>query len=336
GFGLKLQLDLTFDADLSAPAVERELLRALFLEMMYRAASDVPVGTAYVEPPDWLLDGTLAVSAAREPAALASALGTAVAAGNVIPLDQLLRQRPALLDSPSRELYRAYAGALIVVLTDAPEGRNRLARFVSDLPRASNDPMADLRAHFPSLGDDAEQIQVHWSAAVARLASRQGHRLLSCEESERELARLLQLEVQEGKQPPTAYAIEEYAKFVRARSAASPLKALRQQLLVLSARANPLYRPVIGEYEKIASQLARKKTGNMTERLAELRAMREHIIRRMSAVADYLNWFEATQARTASGAFQEYMKAAETTVDRERRRRDPISVYLDVVESQFH
>src|SRR3954454_1773940 len=33
GFGLKLQLDLSIDADVNAPAIQRELLRAVFLEM---------------------------------------------------------------------------------------------------------------------------------------------------------------------------------------------------------------------------------------------------------------------------------------------------------------
>ena len=55
----------------------------------------------------------------------------------------------------------------------------------------------------------------------------------------------------------------------------------------------------------------------------------------MSAINDYLNWHEATQAKTASGAFAEYMKAAELAADREPRRRDRISVYLDAMEAQL-
>jgi hypothetical protein len=36
GFGLKLQLDLTVGPDANGPALERELLRAIYLEIMYR------------------------------------------------------------------------------------------------------------------------------------------------------------------------------------------------------------------------------------------------------------------------------------------------------------
>jgi hypothetical protein len=48
-----------------------------------------------------------------------------------------------------------------------------------------------------------------------------------------------------------------------------------------------------------------------------------------------MNWYEATQSRSASGAFREYMKAAELSLERERRRHDPISVYLDALEAQL-
>jgi hypothetical protein len=54
----------------------------------------------------------------------------------------------------------------------------------------------------------------------------------------------------------------------------------------------------------------------------------------MSAIDDYLNWFEATQSRTVSGAFRDYMRAAELAQERQARRRDPISVYLDALEVQ--
>jgi hypothetical protein len=48
-----------------------------------------------------------------------------------------------------------------------------------------------------------------------------------------------------------------------------------------------------------------------------------------------MNWFEATQQQTQSGAFAEYMKAAELAMERQPRRRDPISVYLDALEAQM-
>jgi hypothetical protein len=48
GFGLKLQLDLTIAQDVDAALVERELLRAILLEMIYRGEPNVAPGTAFV------------------------------------------------------------------------------------------------------------------------------------------------------------------------------------------------------------------------------------------------------------------------------------------------
>ena len=56
GYGLKLQLNFVVKSDLQASEVQRELLRAILVEIMYRERGDVPAGTPYVAPPDWLLD----------------------------------------------------------------------------------------------------------------------------------------------------------------------------------------------------------------------------------------------------------------------------------------
>src|SRR5713226_7319067 len=66
GFGLKLQLDLTIAQDLDGALVERELLRAILLEMIYRKEPDIAPDTVFVEPPDWLLDGVLALTPGRD------------------------------------------------------------------------------------------------------------------------------------------------------------------------------------------------------------------------------------------------------------------------------
>ena len=109
GAGLKLQLDLTIAADLKSAAIERELLRAILLEMIYRGRPDIAPGTAFVEPPDWLLDGALAMAPGQNSKPLADALEPVIRASKTIPLSEFLRQHPALLDSPGRSLYRSYA-----------------------------------------------------------------------------------------------------------------------------------------------------------------------------------------------------------------------------------
>src|SRR5881409_4288358 len=145
GFGLKLQLDLTLSEKLDASLIERELLRAILLEMIYRKESHIAAGTAFVEPPDWLLDGVLALAPGRDREYLLDALTTA---NKTVPLETFLRQRPELLDSAGRVLYRSYSFALVQMLSDGRDGPARLAKYIGDLSDASDEPLANLRAHF--------------------------------------------------------------------------------------------------------------------------------------------------------------------------------------------
>src|SRR5438105_6002038 len=91
GFGLKLQLDLTIGESIDAALVERELLRAILLEIIYRSQPDVVPGTAFVEPPDWLLDGVLAITPGRDRGPLVEALSVSV---KRMSLAEFLQQRP--------------------------------------------------------------------------------------------------------------------------------------------------------------------------------------------------------------------------------------------------
>lgn len=332
GFGLKLQLDLTIAADVNASAVERELLRGVVLEMIYRAAPETPAGTLYVSPPDWLLDGILSRANLDESNALAEVLA---AGKETIPLEAFLRQRPQLLDSQSRALYRACSFALVTLLLESPEGRAHLARFIGDLARASHDPLIDLQTHFPMLAGGKEKAEKIWTSTIARLAFRHSHGLLGPAETGRQLDDLLRVKLAQNAGAPKAFDLMEFPTFVRLPASGPALQRLGQGLLLLSARAHSLYRPILEEYHAIAVRLARRKTRGIPQRLVRLHAARARIASQTRAMDDFMNWFEATQSRTPSGAFASYLKAAEAALQPPPRRRDPISVYLDALESQF-
>src|SRR5512132_1993361 len=55
GFGIKLQLDLTISKNVDVSLVERELLRAILLEMIYRNQSHMTAGAVVVEPHVWVV-----------------------------------------------------------------------------------------------------------------------------------------------------------------------------------------------------------------------------------------------------------------------------------------
>jgi hypothetical protein len=326
GSGMKLQLDLTIAQDLDASLMERELLRAILLEMIYRKKSDIAPGVAFVEPPNWLLDGMLALTPGRDRAPLVEALSVSQ---KTVSLEEFLRQRPELLDSAGRMLYRACSFALVQLLVDGSEGRTRLARYIDSLPNASNDPVSDLKAQFPLLSGNAEKT---WQSALTQTSGAQNYQLLTFIESERRLDELLRVKIQN-----TEKSLDLSELTGRKASAAEKvaLDQLARTLLSFIGQANPVLRPVAREYQQMAALLARGKRRGIAKRLTRLQTTREQLTARMSDVDDYMNWFEATQLPARSGVFADYLRAASQPQRTGPRRRDPISVYLDTLEDQF-
>jgi hypothetical protein len=326
GFGLKLQLDLMLAPDVDATAIERELLRALVVEMMYRAQPNTAPGAVLVQPPEWLVEGALAAAPGRDRAPFVDAL---LSSNEIVPLQQFLQQRPALLDSPARTLYRAYSLAFVQLLL-ADDGPARLGRYVANLTHASNDPIVDLKAQFPILGNDAEKT---WRVNVAQVRAAEGPRLLNFAETERQLDELLR-----GKPPDSGASKDFRLEDVAQKKISPPEKAalmqLRESLLELGVHANPLLRSTVQEYEQIAVLLTAGKRKRITQRLARLKETRAQLAGRMSDIDDYMNWFEATQSQTKSGAFIDYLRTATKSTEPEPRRRDPLSIYLDALEQQ--
>src|SRR5215470_20327892 len=137
GFGIKLQLDLTIDKNLDVSVIERELLRAVLLEMIYRKQPNITAGAVLVEPPDWLIDGVLALAPGRDRGPLIDAVANTE---KPLPLEKFLSQRPGFVDSTGRTLYRAYSFVFVQMLLDEKNGGSQLAKYVDHLSGSSNDP----------------------------------------------------------------------------------------------------------------------------------------------------------------------------------------------------
>ena len=329
GFGIKLQLDLTISKNVDVSLVERELLRAILLEMVYREQPHITVGAVLVEPPDWLIDGALALAPGCERGPLIEAI---VNTEKPLPLEKFLQQRPGFLDSTGRTLYRAYAFALVQMLLDVKNGGAQLAKYIDHLYDSSNDPLADLKSQFPLLTDDAERT---WQLAVNRLKSLQTFRLMTFGESEQRLDELLSVKISEPKKPVKLVKLEEVAQHKPSASEKMALDQLKRDLMFLVPQTNPVLRPIGREYQQIAELLARGKHRGVSKRLSRLELTRQQLAARMTEIDDYMNWFEATQMNRGSGNFTGYLKAVDQSQVPAPRRHDPLSVYVNALEDQF-
>jgi hypothetical protein len=330
GAGLKIQLDLLLDRDFQPAVLQREVLRALLLELSYRALPSLPAGTPYVAPPDWLVDGILTLD--NESPEVFEGLDSVASSPPV--LENFLAQNPRLLDSQSRALYRACASALLRILLEHENGRAQLNRYIADLPRASVDAPSDLRAHFPWLGKDSNSTEKNWRENVVRVANERRFALITFAATSEQLDECLRTKVAQDRGKENLLNLEETVRSSRPKIDTKAATELGQRLTLLAARAHPLLRPVVVDYQLAAELLARKKRHGLARRLAASAALREKIAARMSDVDDFMNWYEATQAKTASGAFRDYLHAADSS-EQVPRRRDALSVYLDALETQL-
>ena len=332
GSGLKIQLELMITAEVDPLAIQRELLRATLLEMIYRGRPDLVPGTVYVQPPDWLVDGLLAGAPGQDRAPLIEALTALLAAKKSIGLEEFLRQKPEHLDSPARLLYRACSLALVQMLKESGNP-SRLSAYIDNLSRASNDPLSDLKAQFPMLGS-ADNVDALWQSSLGQLGAANTYQLLSFAETERKLDDLLRAGIPDS--TGKTIALENLLSPKQAKLSprqAAVLTRLSQELLLLGASSNPVLRPIVAEYQQIAQLLLAGKRGGLAQRLARVKVTREKGVARMTKIDDYMNWFEATQPNASSETFTEYLRAAGRST--ESRRRDALSVYLDAFEEQF-
>jgi hypothetical protein len=330
GAGLKLQVDLIVSDQIDPQLIERQLLRAILLEMIYRREGNLAEGTRYVEPPNWLIEGLLALEPGRDHGAITETLAVSM---SKMSLQDFLQLRAERIDAATRQLYRAYSFALLRLLIDTPDGEARLGRYIDNLSRASNDPLADLASCFPQLsGPDVSKT---WELYVRRLTAGGNYQFLTFGETEAKLAEMLGF-----KGPMTGHAAGEVTlvELSHGKLSTTERELLAQfsaNLLMLAPRSHPVLRPIVEEYQQIAAKVAAGKHRHAVERLAQLGTTRAKLIARMDQIDDYLNWFEATQLQTNSGLFHDYLKASAHIPGKPPRRNDPLSVYLDALETEF-
>ena len=325
--GMKLQLDLPISAQITAEGIERELERVILLEMMYRKAAGVGPGEEYVDPPVWLLDGLISLAPNRDRTSMAANLAVP---RRVPSLAEFLREQRDLLDSPARELHRAYSWALLQMLIDSPDGRVRLGNYIDKLSFALNDTISDLHGAFPKLGD----LESAWQTKISELKDSAHASDLTFWQTDARLDEILNSKFPAAAAgTTTSLSLEELSRTKVTAPQRLMLQKFDQELIILVTHANPVLRPIVQDYQRIAEQVGSRKNQTIIKRLAELKSLRARLSARMSEIDDYMNWFEAAKLETPSGLFEQGSTAPGEIGA--AKRKDALSVYLDAIELEF-
>ncbi len=334
--GTKIDIDVEIRGDLAVINLRKQIVRAMLLEFSYRNRPPIRGGEAYREAPWWLVDGAIEIFR-RQDVGVDSELFRRLVENNKMPtIEQFLELRADGLGATAEAIDAACAMGLVQSLLEQPNGRANLARLVRRWPETGGEPMAALKKDFPALGEGGASLQKWWTLNLARLAAADRFHGFSLEETDKKLAALLEIElITDTAGTKEKFQIAEYPRFIKLPGARAALTARRAEIFTLGAQANALLRPVVVEYEEIVALLARGKVPKLAARIEDLEFYRKTVLHRMDKIADYLNWYEATQFGTRTNAFDSYLKAAKEVLREENHRFEPITRYLDLIEKEY-
>ena len=336
--GFKVDLSVVLGSDPRAARFPQQLVRALLLEYAYRNQSAlVAPGDAYAEPPPWLIDGLASLAADPDPDANAGLFRSLILSGTTPTLAIFMAENPSTLDGPSLHLYSACAMSLVKLLLALPNGHFLMQGFIRHWPGINADPEVELLKAFPALDADGQGLEKWWALGLASLSTSDRYQGLSLEDSSQQLDQLLKFDVVIDKAGKTkSFTLDQYSTFQKAPGANAALSNLNIRLLGLEAQCSPLMRDVIGAYQTLVAQLCAHKSHDLKSRLDALADYRSRLSAHMDQIADYMNWYEATQRTQASGSFDEYIRTADRLdKDAAPPRSDPISKYMDSIEQQL-
>jgi hypothetical protein len=329
--GLKIQIDVPVGSDPSKVNLQRLLVRALLLEFAYRDQPQLArPGQPYMEAPWWLIEGVMQIFLRRETGLDTDLFKRIVDVNRLPPIGKFLAGQPSDFDGSAVEtMDQACAMCLVQLLIEQPGGRASLASLVRHWPQGNGDSVASLTREFSSLAKNEQSLQKWWTLNLARFSAADRYKGLNSDETDKQLTAALQLQIAKpGSAATQPFTLAEYGEFLKLPASKDALTSSLNALNSLGTTATAFYRPLVGEYQEIVSLLLRGKTHGLKSRIAKAGQLHADLQQRMSAITDYLNWFEATQVSVRSGKFEGYLKAANELAE-PLPRQDPLSRYLD-------
>jgi hypothetical protein len=333
--GPKIAIDVRIGDDPAAVNLQKQIVRAVLLEYMYR---NTPIrgGMPVVESPWWVIEGAIQIARTRDVGIESDLYKTLIETNKLPPIEEVLAEKSGDIGATAGKFDQALALCLVQLLIDQPGGRESLGRLVREWPHSNRDSAALIRKEFPGLALKQETLQKWWTLNLARFSAMDRYTGMTAEQTEKQLIPLLQIEAPpDKKSPKKTFAVGEFEQYLKRPGIRPVLIERHAAIIALGSRANALYRPVIADYEAVFASLSKGNKRGVRERLAAGEHTRALVIRRTADIADYLNWFEATQMGLRSDTFDSYLKTANEISTQNQRRAGPIGEYLDELEKEF-
>ncbi len=288
----------------------------------------------------WIVEGLMEASAWRMKQADRKLYDALFRHGGVYGLDNLLETSEAdfeQVDAASRAAFRVSAGALVMALLEQPNGKEGFRDLLNEVALFQGEMPALLRRHFPDLNLSESSMAKWWALELANKGMAPLTDAYSIQQTEKLLEGALKLRYQDGDGVLQEIGLEQWEQIEELGEGqrAESVRIAQDDLLRLSYRCFPSYRPLLSEYQEVLNQIAQGKTGDIGTTLVELDEVRQLMVGKMGRARDFLDYFEITRARETSGAFEDYLRLKERLKTRPQRKKDAMSSYLDRLAPLF-
>jgi len=262
-----------------------------------------------------------------------------VDSGGWIEVEKLAdRKTVGDLDVLSRELFRASSGALVMALFAQPQGKESMSNFLENVAIYEGEPLNLLRTYFPQVNLGARGLERWWMLQVAAMSEQKLTEAMTISETEQELAKILEFHLLNSAGQAYRVGIESWPVVAMISTPKERLDSVRpaSDLLVhLSFRCFPTYRPVIGGYLSLLSDLAEGKAENPAEVIENLQVFRNAESERYEKLIDLLDWHHLSNIKKESGEFEDFLRLTQNIRKGDDLKNDPVQSYLDEVQEIF-
>ncbi|MEI8108400.1 MAG: hypothetical protein WCI46_11335 [Verrucomicrobiota bacterium] len=332
--GFKVQINARIGNDPSAINLQKQIVRALLLEYAYRNLG-VEGGQAYLEAPWWLVQGSIQLTAQRTNGVKNGLFKRLLAVNKIPPIAEILATHYEDLPPSLQATDQMLAAAFLQLLLEQPNGHASLALFLRSWPKSHGDSIALLKKIFPAIAPDEPTLQKWWTLNFARIANTEIFEGLSMLETHRRFSALLSIDLPASKdREKSTFPIAEFPKYLPLPSSRQALTLRRNQVLALSANANPIFRQPLNDYSQVLSSLIQGKTLGVQSLLSKINRDTANALRLASAIDDYLNWFQLSHPSTSAHSFDDYLKTIQSIENQQRQRSIPIARYLDIFDQK--
>jgi hypothetical protein len=319
---------------------KRAVLTALLYERALREREKV-VRDAPLNVPPWLVEGLEEATSWRLKESDRRLYDALFRHGGFFKLDDLFvlaEEDYGRMDAASKAAFRVSAGALVMALLDQPEGKASMRSFLAELPAYEGEMPALLRKHFPELNLSATSLEKLYELQLANKGSVPLTDVLDVVKTERALEEALRFRYQDEKGLVQVVGLSEWESLsgLGKEDKEEAVRMAQDDLLRLSYRCFPSYRPLLLEYQEVLAKITNEETKDIAKTMEGLAETRRNMVAKAERAKDFMDYFEITRARETSGEFEDYLKLKARLKENPKQRKDGMSEYLDLLDPLFY